>query len=134
MDVFFQDELLDDFKCEKCKLTEEVVIKRKFSKLPRVLILHLKRYQFREQEPEMRPLDELELDDVISLESNQNFGFRLVKNDSALKISRYLTLKHLLSEETSLKLPLPVDKEYFQRKPFVPVLTPELISLNQKTS
>lgn len=47
LDIFFRDEHLDDFKCEKCE-SLEVFIQRKLVKLPRVLILHLKRYQFQE--------------------------------------------------------------------------------------
>ena len=49
--MFFQDEHLNDFKCEKCN-NVGVCIMRKFVKLPRILILHLKRYQFQEIEVE----------------------------------------------------------------------------------
>lgn len=51
LEIFFQDEHLNDFKCEKCE-NIGVCIKRKIVKLPRVLILHLKRYQFQEIEVE----------------------------------------------------------------------------------
>jgi len=77
LNIFFRDEHIDDFKCEKCNTIEKVTIKRKFAKLPRILILHLKRYQFRETKES--PFED----------------FKLIKNDSDIIIPRYLSLNPL---------------------------------------
>jgi uncharacterized UBP type Zn finger protein len=74
LELFFRDEHLNDFKCEKCNSVEEVCIQRKFLKLPRVLILHLKRYQYKEIKEakiENEQDDEIEETDENSLPTNE---------------------------------------------------------------
>jgi uncharacterized UBP type Zn finger protein len=83
LNIFFRDEHIDDFKCEKCNTIEKVTIKRKFAKLPRILILHLKRYQFRETKES--PFED----------------FKLIKNDSDIIIPRYLSLNPLTTSNNN---------------------------------
>lgn len=106
LDIFFQDEHLDDFKCETCQTIEQVTIRRKFAKLPRILILHLKRYQFQESDSE----------------------FKLVKNDSSLKIPQYLKLNSLTTAETKSIRPVSIIKKAAQKL----VKRPILRSINSK--
>lgn len=107
MDIFFQDEVLNDFKCEKCSTRGHHLIKRKFIRLPRVLILHLKRYQFKEV------IEENSIDEILN-EDRSNLAkvvsFKLVKNESSILIPRYLELKHLItSNDNDLKKPCAVE-------------------------
>ncbi len=71
LEVFFQDENLEDFKCEKCA-NKGAIIQRRLIKLPRILILHLKRYQFQE----VRTENEMEaaFNDVLSPDDDLNSG------------------------------------------------------------
>uniref|UniRef100_A0A8C3YEU4 Ubiquitin carboxyl-terminal hydrolase n=1 Tax=Catagonus wagneri TaxID=51154 RepID=A0A8C3YEU4_9CETA len=80
-DQFFGAEELE-YQCEKCKHRSSVAV-HKFSRLPRVLIVHLKRYSFNE-------------------------FWSLKKDDQEVIISKYLKLSSLCSEST--KPPLPLSK------------------------
>ncbi|NP_001244005.1 ubiquitin carboxyl-terminal hydrolase 26 [Equus caballus] len=80
-DLFFGVEELE-YKCEKCKHRRSVAV-HKFSRLPRVLIIHLKRYSFNE---------------FCSLR----------KDDQEIIISKYLKLSSHCNEST--KPPLPLNK------------------------
>jgi len=131
LDIFFQEESLNDFKCEKCESVQEVVIKRKFSRLPRVLVLYLKRYQFQEvkrqndiipvnsaneqtngeiQEQSAslvdKPQQQQHQEQQPKVETRTN-NYQLVKNDSIIRIKPYLTLKFITSNE--LQLPKPAN-------------------------
>lgn len=109
LDSNFQDEFLTDFKCESCESVQEVVIRRKLSKLPRILILYLKRYQFVEvsstttstttvdqyntnnNDPEIEPPPP---------PAQQQKVHRLIKNDSDVEINRELSMQsHILRED-----------------------------------
>jgi uncharacterized UBP type Zn finger protein len=98
LDLFFKDEILKDFKCESCKDIGEVVIKRKFSKLPRVLILHLKRYQFQLKNENFKKSN-------INQHQENKTNFKFYKNDSTVKIPKFLTLKYLLDETAIINIP-----------------------------
>ncbi len=125
MDIFFKDEVLNDFKCETCQEVKEVIIKRKFVKLPRVLILHLKRYQVQEitstksvsPVPENQPpadlFDSESSDTTTAFEKKQTVvtSYKMVKNDSPIVIPRYLSLNDLLADSETLKVPKKVDKK-----------------------
>ncbi|XP_007462971.1 PREDICTED: ubiquitin carboxyl-terminal hydrolase 26 [Lipotes vexillifer] len=80
-DLFFEAEELE-YKCETCKHRSSVAV-HKFSSLPRVLIVHLKRYKFNE------------------------FG-SLRKDEQKVIISKYLKLSSHCNETT--KPPLPLSK------------------------
>ena len=96
LDFFFRDEPIDDFKCEKCDRVQ-VHINRKFNKLPRVLILYLKRHQneFGTFETES---------DIFELDQSSK-SYKLTKNDCEIKIPKYLTLKYLTCNTSQLQLP-----------------------------
>ena len=111
LNVFFHEEHLTDFKCEKCLNTGDVVIRREFVRLPRVLILHLKRYQYQEVrlENDMEAIfNDIELQDVVTTNTGAKISWKLNKNDSQIKIPRYLTLKMLTCPAASLGLPKPL--------------------------
>ena len=111
LNVFFHEEHLTDFKCEKCLNTGDVVIRREFVRLPRVLILHLKRYQYQEVklENEMEAIfNDIELQDVVTTNTGAKISWKLNKNDSQIKIPRYLTLKMLTCPAANLGLPKPL--------------------------
>uniref|UniRef100_A0A8C5H1D8 Ubiquitin carboxyl-terminal hydrolase n=1 Tax=Gouania willdenowi TaxID=441366 RepID=A0A8C5H1D8_GOUWI len=74
LDLFFRMEEIE-YSCEKCN-GKEATVTHKFSKLPRVLILHLKRYSFNAQ-----------------LSMNSKLGQQVL-------IPRYLTLLSHCSEST----------------------------------
>ncbi|CAF0909838.1 unnamed protein product [Brachionus calyciflorus] len=127
LDIFFKDELLTDFKCEKCNTRGENLIKRKFVRLPRVLILHLKRYQFKEVVEEIPKTEFNTINDDLGLfdddhkpnesptKNEKIVSFKLVKNESSVLIPCHLNLNHLLTTNTKeLKLPLPVKKEILE--------------------
>ena len=126
LDKDFQTEYLNDFKCEQGASVQEVVIKRTLTKLPRILILYLKRYQCVEVSlPTAQQaattdtdIDQQLLADPFELlspttdsttnqtvtDANQTSkqaqkSFRLVKNDSPIEITRELTLKAHLNEQ-----------------------------------
>uniref|UniRef100_A0A8D1UNK0 Ubiquitin carboxyl-terminal hydrolase n=1 Tax=Sus scrofa TaxID=9823 RepID=A0A8D1UNK0_PIG len=80
-DHFFGAEELE-YQCEKCKHRGSVAV-HKFGRLPRVLIVHLKRYSFNE-------------------------FWSLKKDDQEVIISKYLKLSSHCSEST--KPPLPLSK------------------------
>ncbi|XP_058392717.1 ubiquitin carboxyl-terminal hydrolase 26 [Diceros bicornis minor] len=80
-DLYFGVEELE-YKCEKCKHKSSVAV-HKFSRLPRVLIVHLKRYSF-----------------------NESWSLR--KDDQEVIISKYLKLSSHCNEST--KPPLPLSK------------------------
>ncbi|XP_069838350.1 ubiquitin carboxyl-terminal hydrolase 37 isoform X2 [Dendropsophus ebraccatus] len=80
LNLFFRKEDVE-YSCEKCSSRSAVVI-HKFSRLPRVLILHLKRYSF-----------------DVSLSLNNKVGQQVV-------IPRYLTLSWHCT--TSTRPPLPI--------------------------
>ncbi|XP_026953339.1 ubiquitin carboxyl-terminal hydrolase 26 [Sagmatias obliquidens] len=80
-DLFFEAEELE-YKCETCKHRSSVAV-HKFSRLPRVLIVHLKRYKFSE-------------------------SGSLRKDDQKVIISKYLKLSSHCNETT--KPPLPLSK------------------------
>ncbi|ELV09456.1 ubiquitin carboxyl-terminal hydrolase 26 [Tupaia chinensis] len=81
-DLFFGAEELE-YKCEKCKHRSSVAV-HKFSRLPRVLIVHLKRYSFNE-------------------------FWSLRKDDQAVIISKYLKLSSHCNGNT--KPPFPLSKK-----------------------
>ncbi|XP_045850787.1 ubiquitin carboxyl-terminal hydrolase 26 [Meles meles] len=85
-DLFFGAEELE-YKCEKCQHRSSVAV-HKFSRLPRVLIVHLKRYIFNE-------------------------FWSLRKDDQEVVISKYLKLSSHCNEST--KPPLPVSKNVHNR-------------------
>ncbi|XP_004485051.2 ubiquitin carboxyl-terminal hydrolase 29 [Dasypus novemcinctus] len=78
-DLFFKAEELE-YNCEKCKHKNSVAM-YKFSRLPRVLIIHLKRYCF-------------------------NDVWLLVKDDQQIDIPKYLCLSCHCDESTKPPLPL----------------------------
>ncbi|XP_037674747.1 ubiquitin carboxyl-terminal hydrolase 29 [Choloepus didactylus] len=78
-DLFFTAEELE-YNCEKCKHKDSVAM-HKFSKIPRVLIVHLKRYCF-------------------------NDVWFLVKDDQQVDIPKYLSLSCHCDECTKPPLPL----------------------------
>ncbi|XP_061034201.1 ubiquitin carboxyl-terminal hydrolase 26 [Eubalaena glacialis] len=80
-DLFFEGEELE-YKCEKCKHRSSIAV-HTFSRLPRVLIVHLKRYKFNE-------------------------FWSLRKDDQEVIISKYLKLSSHCNETT--KPPLPLSK------------------------
>ncbi|KAG8545635.1 hypothetical protein GDO81_020577 [Engystomops pustulosus] len=80
LDLFFRNEDLE-YSCEKCSGKCAVVI-HKFSRLPRVLILHLKRYSFN-----------------VALSLNSKVGQQVI-------IPRFLTLSSHCTESTRPPLPL----------------------------
>ena len=129
LDIFFQDESLNDFKCEKCENKEEVVIKRKFVKLPRILILHLKRYQFQDINANQSSTDQsAEPDQQVKTKQPQ---YRLYKNDSYVKIPRFLTLKFLTAEKPVLQLPKPIPANlYNPARVMKPNLTDDQLNFN----
>jgi ubiquitin carboxyl-terminal hydrolase 26/29/37 len=87
LDIFFNDETISDFSCQNCSSRQDIVIQRKFSRLPRILILHLKRYDY-----------------VTTTTTTTSQDTQ--KNASFIHIPRYLTLQFLLTQETGqLKLP-----------------------------
>jgi hypothetical protein len=123
LNVFFQDEQLSDFSCPKCSTSERMFIKRKFVRMPRVLILHLKRYQLHETPvnsgscknqqqsnaefdslwqaaPNLSAADEQQPSSTTTT-SRPAITYSLVKNDAVVRISRYLTLKHLVNSSGS---------------------------------
>lgn len=74
VDFFFQDENLSDFKCESCESFGYTTIQNHLAKIPRILVLNLKRHQLKS-----------------SLTGQEN-SFRFIKNDSEIKIPIFLTL------------------------------------------
>lgn len=97
---------MDDFKCESCASVQEVIIRRKLTKLPRILILYLKRYQFIEvTSPAANTTSEqptVAVDTETTAESTSaNKVYRLVKNDSDVEITRELSLKAHLMRDTA---------------------------------
>uniref|UniRef100_A0A8C0I5G8 Ubiquitin carboxyl-terminal hydrolase n=1 Tax=Balaenoptera musculus TaxID=9771 RepID=A0A8C0I5G8_BALMU len=80
-DLFFEGEELE-YKCEKCNHRSSIAV-HKFSRLPRVLIVHLKRYKFNE-------------------------FWSLRKDDRSVIINKYLKLSSHCNETT--KPPLPLSK------------------------
>ncbi|XP_008581288.1 PREDICTED: ubiquitin carboxyl-terminal hydrolase 26 [Galeopterus variegatus] len=80
-DFFFKAEELE-YNCKKCKHKSSVAV-HKFTRLPRVLILHLKRYSL-----------------------NENWSLK--KDDQQVIISKYLKLSSHCSENT--KPPIPLSK------------------------
>ncbi|XP_075685220.1 ubiquitin carboxyl-terminal hydrolase 37 isoform X2 [Rhinoderma darwinii] len=80
LDLFFRKEDLE-YSCEKCHGKSAVVI-HKFSRLPRVLILHLKRYSFN-----------------VALSLNSKVGQQVI-------IPRFLTLSSHCTESTRPPVPL----------------------------
>jgi hypothetical protein len=125
LNIFFNDEVLTDFKCETCAEVKEVVIKRKFIKLPRVLILHLKRYQVREITTNVPTTnDQPAATDLFDSESTDNdkeeqkpkmtkkvTGYRSVKNDAVINIPKHLSMRSLLIDKAELAPPKPADKK-----------------------
>ncbi|XP_003277323.3 ubiquitin carboxyl-terminal hydrolase 29 [Nomascus leucogenys] len=79
LDLFFREEELE-YNCEMCK-QKSCVARHTFSRLSRVLIIHLKRYSF------------------------NNAGL-LVKNNKQIYIPRYLSLSSYCNESTKPPLPL----------------------------
>lgn len=80
LDLFFRKEDLE-YSCEKCN-GKSAVVMHKFSRLPRVLILHLKRYSFN-----------------VALSLNNKVGQQVI-------IPRYLTLSSHCTESTRPPVPL----------------------------
>ncbi|RMC18651.1 hypothetical protein DUI87_04547 [Hirundo rustica rustica] len=80
LDLFFRAEEIE-YSCEKCN-GKSAVVTHKFNRLPRVLILHLKRYSFN-----------------VALSLNHKVGQQVV-------IPRYLTLLSHCTESTRLPLTL----------------------------
>ncbi|XP_037367819.1 ubiquitin carboxyl-terminal hydrolase 26 [Talpa occidentalis] len=78
-DLFFKAEELE-YTCEKCEHKRSIAV-HKFSRLPRVLIVHLKRYNFNE-------------------------FWSLRKDDREVVISKYLHLSSLCNGNTKPPLPL----------------------------
>ncbi|XP_062939029.1 ubiquitin carboxyl-terminal hydrolase 26 [Cynocephalus volans] len=78
-DLFFKAEELE-YNCKKCKHESSVAV-HKFSRLPRVLIIHLKRYSL-----------------------NENWSLK--KDDQEVIISKYLKLSSHCSENTEPPSPL----------------------------
>ncbi|KAI5938362.1 Ubiquitin carboxyl-terminal hydrolase 26 [Manis javanica] len=86
-DYFFEPEELE-YKCEKCKCNYSLA-KHKFSRLPRILIVHLKRYTL-------------------------NKFYALSKDDQKVAIPRYLMLSSHCSE--NIKSPIPLSKNAHSRE------------------
>lgn len=132
MELFFQDEHLNDFKCEKCNSIEEVCIQRKFKKMPRILILHLKRYQFKEiqVENEMEaifndldpksptaPLTEEDpnLPAETKTTTTKEIRYKLVKNDQSVQIPKYIDIEPFVCRQSNLQLPSQLTKQVLYR-------------------
>lgn len=101
---------MDDFKCESCASVQEVIIRRKLTKLPRILILYLKRYQFIEVNSPANPTSSEQPTTAVDTETaaaestgqqSANKVYRLVKNDSDVEITRELSLKAHLMRDTA---------------------------------
>ena len=120
LDIFFQDESIEDFKCEKCgNNKEDIVIHRKFFRLPRILILHLKRYNHMIKRDEKLTNEKnkdsnvnsnlgASTSSVTSLEAKSNETVTSTvtkKNASFINIPRYLTLQFLVIDKSLLQLP-----------------------------
>ncbi|XP_012604045.2 ubiquitin carboxyl-terminal hydrolase 29 [Microcebus murinus] len=101
-DLFFKAEELE-YHCEMCKHNSSVAMHR-FSRLPRVLIVHLKRYSF-------------------------NDAWLLVKNDQQIYIPKYLHLSSHCNERTKSPLPLSVPVGDHKALKGSQELSPEIISL-----
>lgn len=124
MDANFKDEYLNDFKCEGCESVQEVVIRRQLTRLPRILILYLKRYQCVEVAPDypLNSTSELTDAEIVAELSGQPpqqqpttaaKTYRLVKNDSDVDITCELSLKSYLmrdshTNEVKVERPKPV--------------------------
>ncbi|XP_045710269.1 ubiquitin carboxyl-terminal hydrolase 37 isoform X1 [Phyllostomus hastatus] len=80
LDLFFRAEELE-YSCEKCN-GKCALVRHKFNRLPRILILHLKRYSFN-----------------ITLSLNNKIGQQVI-------IPRYLTLSSHCTENTKPPFPL----------------------------
>ncbi|XP_035878753.1 ubiquitin carboxyl-terminal hydrolase 37 isoform X2 [Phyllostomus discolor] len=80
LDLFFRTEELE-YSCEKCN-GKCALVRHKFNRLPRILILHLKRYSFN-----------------ITLSLNNKIGQQVI-------IPRYLTLSSHCTENTKPPFPL----------------------------
>ena len=136
LDIFFQDESIEDFKCDKCgNNKDDIVIHRKFYRLPRILILHLKRYDHlikREEKLSTKTSNEKNKDSNINLTSGTSTGNGNTsdskinetmtstitkKNASFIKIPRYLTLQFLITDESILKLPKKIPKNVSMTTP-----------------
>ncbi|XP_047647363.1 ubiquitin carboxyl-terminal hydrolase 29 [Phacochoerus africanus] len=98
-DLFFRAEELE-YSCKACKHKTAVGM-RKFSRLPRVLIVHLKRYSF---------------DDV----------WLLVKDNQQVDIPKFLSLSSHCNEST--KPPFPIARDVPPGNPQILNLPPEVIS------
>jgi hypothetical protein len=75
LDKNFKAESLDDFKCESCETVGEIVIHRKLTKLPRILILYFKRYEWVEITPTTivtKTTTTIETDSSLSLSTVKN--------------------------------------------------------------
>jgi ubiquitin carboxyl-terminal hydrolase 2/21 len=63
MDKFVENEILDDVYCSKCQKLRRVEKNLKFYRLPKVLVIHLKRFS----QLNDKLLDEVNFEDVIDL-------------------------------------------------------------------
>ncbi|XP_037862248.1 ubiquitin carboxyl-terminal hydrolase 29 [Chlorocebus sabaeus] len=99
LDLFFREEELE-YNCEMCK-HKSCVARHTFSRLSRVLIVHLKRYSF-------------------------NNAWLLVKNNEQVYIPKYLSLSSYCNEST--KPPLPLSSNAPVRKCEVLEVSQEMIS------
>ncbi|KAK2495475.1 hypothetical protein MC885_021484 [Smutsia gigantea] len=110
LDIFFKAEELE-YECEKCKCKSSV-LQQKLIRLPRVLIVHLKRYSFNE-------------------------FFSLSKDNQEVAIPRYLTLSPYCNGNT--KPPVPLSKnahstEFQVLKLFEKVYSETISSLTPSTN
>ncbi|XP_020007650.2 ubiquitin carboxyl-terminal hydrolase 26 [Castor canadensis] len=118
IDLFFRAEEIE-YKCERCKHRQSVTM-YKFSRLPRILIVHLKRYSFNEM-------------------------WSLRKDEQKVIVSKYVKLSSHCNGNT--KLPLPLSKnahirdlellKIFQKMTFEMINSPtpsaELISKSKES-
>lgn len=131
LELFFQDEHLNDFKCEKCNSIEEVCIQRKFKKMPRILILHLKRYQFKEiqienemeaifndLDPKSPTAPLTEEDTNLPAETKtttKEIRYKLVKSDQSVQIPKYIDIESFVCQQSNLQLPSQLTKQVLFR-------------------
>jgi Ubiquitin C-terminal hydrolase len=105
---FLKEEVLDDlFYCEKCKKRTKSTKKFVFWRLPKILVIHLKRFLFGKFKREkinqnvIFPVDNLDLSEFIKESSNLVKSVYLSQADSSVKDPRY-TLFGIVNHSGSL--------------------------------
>lgn len=88
--MFFSEEKIHDFKCDTCKSAQNAVIKRTIVKLPHVLILQLKRYNYQEVIKTSR-----------STKIKPKTTFEMTKNKTEIQIPFHLSLNSFVVKKST---------------------------------